>query len=257
MAPESPGNLITLDLQWNGSRLECDVDRYDDGSGFLYVSWNAIACPENYVPVSNGVAYVWVPKDGFTNRRYRARVNKVGDGFEWPDVGQTGGAMIIVTLPPQLVYAEHPEHDLHQRAPDRRSNAQHVGAARPHSAALWRRRPPSHPRARPPARGKKTTLSPPAVMTAPVPITVVITSYETLRRVAFGHSAPNDGPSLGFTLVLRQGLAAWLRAWALCPRPTVPDPAAVPLFPMPVLVHHELAQAWAHMVLLHQEVTWI
>lgn len=94
-------------------------------------------------------------------------------------------------------------------------------------------------------------------MTAPVPIPVVVTSYETLRRVALGHSAPNDGPSLGFTLLLRQGMAAWLRAWAMCPRPmTVPEPVAVPLSAIPPLVHHELAQVWAHIVLLHQEATW-
>ena len=94
-------------------------------------------------------------------------------------------------------------------------------------------------------------------MTAPVPIPTVVTSYETLRRVALGLSAPNDGPSLGFTLLLREGMAAWLRAWAMCPSPTVPEPAAVPLAGMPSLVHHELAQVWAHIVLLHQEVAWM
>ncbi len=93
-------------------------------------------------------------------------------------------------------------------------------------------------------------------MTAPVPTSVVVTSYETLRRVALGHSAPNDGPSLGFTLLLRQGMAAWLRAWAMCPRPPVPEPAAVPRSAIPILVHHELAQVWAHIVLLHQEAAW-
>jgi len=88
-----------------------------------------------------------------------------------------------------------------------------------------------------------------------MPTAVLITSYETLRRVALGHSAPNDGPSLGFTLLLRQGLAAWLRAWAIYPPPTVPEPAAVPGAAIPSVVHHELAQVWAHIVLLHQEVT--
>jgi hypothetical protein len=89
-----------------------------------------------------------------------------------------------------------------------------------------------------------------------VSIPVVVTSYETLRRVALGDSAPNDGPSLGFTLLLRQGMAAWLRAWALCAHPTVPEPAAVPRSAMPALVHHELAHVWAHIVLLHQEAAW-
>jgi hypothetical protein len=91
-------------------------------------------------------------------------------------------------------------------------------------------------------------------MTAPVP--VVVTSYEILRRVALGHSAPTDGPRLGFTLLLRQGLTAWLHAWAMCSHAAVSEPAALSVSAMPALVHHELAQVWAQMVLLHQEVTW-
>ena len=93
-------------------------------------------------------------------------------------------------------------------------------------------------------------------MTTPGPIPAVVSSYETLRRVALGHSGPNDGPRLGFTLLLRQGMTAWLCAWAMCPCPTAPEPAAVPLSAIPSLVHHELAQVWAHIVLLHQEATW-
>jgi hypothetical protein len=83
---------------------------------------------------------------------------------------------------------------------------------------------------------------------------VLVSSYETLRRVALGHSGPDDGPRLGFTLLLRQGLTAWLQAWAMCPRPAVPAAVSVPV--LPPLVHHELAQVWAHIVLLQQEVTW-
>lgn len=96
-------------------------------------------------------------------------------------------------------------------------------------------------------------------MTTSVPIAAVVTSYETLRRVALGTHAPQDGPSLGFTLLLRQGMAAWLHAWAFCPGPTgvtVPAPAAVPLTAVPSLVQHELAQVWAQIVLLQQEGAW-
>jgi hypothetical protein len=90
-----------------------------------------------------------------------------------------------------------------------------------------------------------------------VPITTLITSYEALRRVALGCSRPDDSPSLGFTVVLRHGLATWLRAWAMCPPPTAPPaPAAVPLDAVPSLVHRELAQVWAHMALLQQEAAW-
>jgi hypothetical protein len=86
---------------------------------------------------------------------------------------------------------------------------------------------------------------------------VLVSSYETLRRVALGHSGSNDGPRLGFTLLLRQGMTAWLHAWAMCPCPAVPEPAAISVSVLPPLVHHELAQVWAHMVLSHQEVAWI
>jgi hypothetical protein len=94
------------------------------------------------------------------------------------------------------------------------------------------------------------------VIAAPVPIPVVVTSYETLRRVALGQSGPDDGPRLGFTLLLRQGMTAWLNAWAMCSPSAVSEPAAVSVSAMPPLVHHELAQLWAHLVLLHQEVVW-
>jgi hypothetical protein len=88
-------------------------------------------------------------------------------------------------------------------------------------------------------------------------MTTLITSYETLRRVALGCSGPDDRPSLGFTVVLRHGLAAWLGAWAMCPPPTAPAPAVVPLDAVPSLVHRELAQVWAHMALLQQEGAWM
>jgi hypothetical protein len=87
-----------------------------------------------------------------------------------------------------------------------------------------------------------------------MPRPVLVASYETLRRVALGHPAPDDEPSLGFTLLLRQGLAAWIRAWATCFPPTVPEPTAAPPAALPSVVHRELAQVWAHIVFLHQEV---
>jgi hypothetical protein len=88
-------------------------------------------------------------------------------------------------------------------------------------------------------------------------MSVLVTSYETLRRVALGRSGPDDGPSLGFTVLLRQGMAGWLRAWAMCPGPAVPGPSAVPLSAIPSVVHREMAQVWAQMVLGHQEVPWM
>jgi len=84
-----------------------------------------------------------------------------------------------------------------------------------------------------------------------------VASYEALRRMALGQRGFDDGPSLGLAIVRRQGVAAWLRAWAMCLRPS--DPVARPAAPLeiPPLVHTELVQLWAHMALSHQEAAWI
>jgi hypothetical protein len=83
-----------------------------------------------------------------------------------------------------------------------------------------------------------------------------VASYEALRRLALGQRGADDGPSLGLAILLHHGVAAWLRAWAMCPRPTDPV-AGTPPLGLPPLVHTELAQLWAHMALSHQEVAWI
>lgn len=106
MSPESPGNLVALDLQWMGRQLECQVDRFDPrppSGDFLYVSWNAIECPDQYVPVGNGVAYVWVPPN-FDHRQYRARIDVAGNGYEWIDRAAGLGLMFVVTLPKEHLY---------------------------------------------------------------------------------------------------------------------------------------------------------
>jgi hypothetical protein len=85
-----------------------------------------------------------------------------------------------------------------------------------------------------------------------------VSSYEILRRVALGHSGPHDGPSLGFTLLVRQGLTAWLYAWTTCPRMAAPAPSTtVALTEIPSVIHREVVQVWAQMVRRHQEVAWI
>ena len=85
----------------------------------------------------------------------------------------------------------------------------------------------------------------------------LVASYDLLRQVALGRSGPDDGPRLGFTVLLRHGMTAWLRAWAACPssQPRMPD--AAPPIAIPTLVHAELAHVWAHMALSHQEAAWI
>jgi hypothetical protein len=85
----------------------------------------------------------------------------------------------------------------------------------------------------------------------------LVASYDLLRRLALGRSGPDDGPSLGFTVLLRQGMAAWLRAWAPCPPSPTLTPHVSPLIAMSSIVHTELVHVWAHMALAHQEAAWI
>ena len=85
----------------------------------------------------------------------------------------------------------------------------------------------------------------------------LVASYEALRRIALGQRGPDGGPSLGLAILLRQGVAAWLRAWARCPSLADPVARRAPPLEMPALVHTELVQLWAHMALSHQEAAWI
>jgi hypothetical protein len=94
------------------------------------------------------------------------------------------------------------------------------------------------------------------VAASEVPIATLVAHYEALRRVALGRCGPDEGPSLGFAVLLRHGMSAWLHAWAMCPRPAAPAPRTVQPPDIPPLVHFELAQVWAHMALAHQETTW-
>jgi hypothetical protein len=58
-------------------------------------------------------------------------------------------------------------------------------------------------------------------------------------------------------LLIREGVAAWLRAWAICPRPADPATRTASSRDIPPLLHTELVRLWAHMALAHQEVAWI
>ena len=101
-------------------------------------------------------------------------------------------------------------------------------------------------------------MTEPTVVTSGDPSTAaLVASYDLLRQVALGRSGPDDGPRLGFTLLLRHGMAAWLDAWTACPAPQPRTPSAALPIAIPTIVHMELAQVWAHMALAHQETAWI
>src|SRR4030095_11230435 len=127
--------------------------------------------------------------------------------------------------PPETRAARCPQarrrrDDLRGDVADRGPRAQCPGAATSHSRSVWSRRAPAESRARLATRGKKTALSDPLGGPSGVPPTAtLVASYEALRRIALGQREATDGPSLGLALLLRQGVAAWLHAWARCPCP--------------------------------------
>jgi len=78
--------------------------------------------------------------------------------------------------------------------PHRGAYGQRAGTARPHSASLWARDPPSLPRAGVTDARKKTTLNTASVAMMAPSTPVLVTSYEALRRVALGQSGPTMVP---------------------------------------------------------------
>jgi hypothetical protein len=75
--------------------------------------------------------------------------------------------------------------------------------------------------------------------------------------MALGQRGPDEGPSLGLAILCRQGVAAWLHAWATCPRPADPVARRAPPLAIPSHVHPDLARLWPPMALSHQEAVWI
>jgi hypothetical protein len=94
------------------------------------------------------------------------------------------------------------------------------------------------------------------VAASEVPRATLVASYEALRRVALGRGGPDEGPNLGFAVLLRHGMRAWLHAWAMSPCPAAAAPRTGPSPDIPPIVHLELAQVWAHMALAHRETVW-
>jgi DNA invertase Pin-like site-specific DNA recombinase len=91
---------------------------------------------------------------------------------------------------------------------------------------------------------------PPDVASGEATTATLVASYEALRRLALGQRGPDDGPSLGLAILLRQGVAAWLHAWARCPRPADPMAPSAPPLGIPSFIHTELAQLWTQMAAL-------
>ena len=80
----------------------------------------------------------------------------------------------------------------------------------------------------------------------------LVDQYEALRTFALGHAVAGPAPR-GLALVLRQGLPAWITAWAHCAAagPSTPSPlSSADRMPAPVpALHLEIATLLADMAL--------
>lgn len=96
----STGQPRTLDVSSDATGFVCRVERYDPGraSGFLRVSWNAVARPPGYEPVAGSAVYVDVPP-GFEHRIYEARPDIADSSLAWVDNVFGDGLMLVVILP--------------------------------------------------------------------------------------------------------------------------------------------------------------
>lgn len=83
----------------------------------------------------------------------------------------------------------------------------------------------------------------------------LITQYEDLRGQAVVH--PAAARSLGYALFIRQGMAAWARAWRSCAsEPPTSAPSPVAHTPMPLELRAQVALVLAGIIfnLQRQEV---
>ncbi len=110
MAPESPGNLVVLDIvDHESGSCRYAVDRWDPSSAegsSLFVSWYALECIDQWVPAAGGVVCVTSPP-GYTRRSYSARPRVTADPsrLHWADVALGVGLMLVVLLPTDTIFA--------------------------------------------------------------------------------------------------------------------------------------------------------
>ena len=145
------------------------------------------------------------------------------------------------------------------RPPHRRPDAQSVGAARRTFGGALASPSTGAPSSAPCGARKKNGAERPGDHDGAASIAVVITSYETLRRVALGHSGPHDGPSLGFTLAApsrHDGLAARVGDCVRAPplRPSRRHALVSRFRPSSTTRWPRSGRTWC---CCHQEVTWI
>lgn len=101
MAPETPGNLVVLELRYRRRSIAGVVERVETGGvDFLRVSWNSDRQPPGYFSVGSGAAFV-AESDGIRRTPPISAIpDKLGGSqFAWRDVAQGDGLMFVLILP--------------------------------------------------------------------------------------------------------------------------------------------------------------
>lgn len=81
--------------------------------------------------------------------------------------------------------------------------------------------------------------------------------YETLRQHFLEQRQILETDPLGLTLLLRNGLASWMRTWQTCieTAPKIPAPACASLRPPTAVWQQELTRLIAHMTEQHLQLS--
>jgi hypothetical protein len=109
MAPESPGNLVVLDMHSPDANEYLTVWHWDPEGAeqWLHVLWEAAQCPNGYVDAAGGVICIAVPP-GFRAYRYEA-VPPPGREplvYSWRGQVKGTGLMVVAVFPRGHVLVE-------------------------------------------------------------------------------------------------------------------------------------------------------
>lgn len=106
MSPEEPGSLVAIDVQFHNGQLQGEGERLYPKEKYLTVTWYSQEKPENYIPISGGVAYVYSPSLLSKVEIRQAAPTKVGSRYFWRDTAKAEGLMFVLILPPDCTIVD-------------------------------------------------------------------------------------------------------------------------------------------------------
>lgn len=111
MAPEAPGNLLVVDMQFGGTEFVSLADSVDypaqnmrtveASGGWLDVYWNGTPTSDAFIPLGRGVVYVRVPPQGYEIiTQTKVTFDSLGNNmFAYRHPARGEGFMFVLLLP--------------------------------------------------------------------------------------------------------------------------------------------------------------